>query len=214
MKKKFGIGLMMGFVGIASVRIPWSHNLIWSPGPEAYPTRVTVVGKWSYPIVRPPDVDPDDPRYVTLLPDEVTFFDTAFGDYRSYGLLAHNFLAGKDFELIEPGDYLKLDFPDGRERWFHIYKIIRAPKLPLKQGEWAPSIDLMGAELSQRQAYEFIYGHMGYLILQTCIGDQNGFIFVLGEPIQRPYYLLQETQQVQQLHWSAPRIEDLGIYNE
>ena len=97
----------------------------------------------------------------------VSFFERPWRDEQAIGLLAHNYLAGQEFDDIERGDYLVLIYPGRRVVRYRVVEIRR----------------YYGRGLDEWAIYEDIY-RPGALTLQTCIGNQRGFLFIIAELMQ------------------------------
>lgn len=125
--------------------------------------------------------------FVTPVPGYVTEYQTA-SDYGTIGLLAHNYLAGRYFFQITPGERITLIYSDQTTASFVVTHIQQYQALSPN----SPSsnfIDLdSGKFLTASQLFRKIYKNQtGDLVLQTCIyADRNptwGRLFIIAEPV-------------------------------
>ena len=114
---------------------------------------------------------------------------TQFGlasSHGSIGLLAHNYLAGKSFSGLQPGQVIHLVYGDGRVATFIVSEILHYQALE-PDSTSSSFIDLDTRE-SQSYASLFsrIYNRPGQVIFQTCISTADdlawGRLFVIAEP--------------------------------
>jgi hypothetical protein len=125
-------------------------------------------------------------NFVSSLQNYVTEYKTA-ANYGTFGLLAHNYLAGRYFFQISPGQKVTLVFSDKSSKNFVVTEIHQYQALVPD----SPSSDFSdlatGEYLTALQLFNKVYKtQTGNLILQTCIyGEQNpswGRLFVIAEP--------------------------------
>jgi hypothetical protein len=124
--------------------------------------------------------------YVSDQEDVVTLFGMAKKD-NSIGLLAHNYLAGKDFNKLLPDMRVILIYGNGAIKSFSItdvkYYHASNPYSPYSNFE---DLENLGIWLSAKEVYNQIYGVSDRLIFQTCIeADGNpawGRVFITAEP--------------------------------
>jgi hypothetical protein len=130
--------------------------------PDIVPVSVYVDDVLSYPIVQQPADSPlwvsDNPHFITQfgLP---THFDVI-------GLLAHDYLAGKDFFELEIGQVAEIKFSDGHIKIFVI-----------------SSISYESAGQPPSDIFEKYYMRAGTLVFQTC--KDNGYLFVVADSVIR-----------------------------
>ena len=138
-------------------------------------------GVFAYSVVPQPA---GDDVYVSTREDAVTQFDLA-SRYDSIGLLAHNYLAGKRFHLLEAGQVLYLIYGDGRTETFVVSRLLRFQALA-PDSVTGHFVDESGQHLSTPQLFFMMYDK-GNLVLQTCIwkdGDNAwGRLFIIAEPV-------------------------------
>jgi len=105
----------------------------------------------------------------------------------STGLLAHNYLAGKAFGLLQPGQKIELIDGSGKISTFIVTDILRYQALE----PWnilSTFIDLKNrTSISAGDLFIKIYSRPGRVVLQTCIEADNepswGRIFVIAQSI-------------------------------
>jgi len=123
--------------------------------------------------------------FVSPRQDIVTQFSLA-SKFGSTGLLAHNYLAGESFSLLEKGQKFYLIFGDGQTAIFFVAEILRYQALE----PTSPSsnfLDLNGGYLlTTSELFSKVYNRRGQVIFQTCIaaGDNHvwGRLFVIAKP--------------------------------
>lgn len=125
-------------------------------------------------------------NFVSSLQNYVTEYKTAT-NFGTFGLLAHNYLAGRYFFQISPGQKIELVFSDKETRTFVVTEIQQYQALVPD----SPSSDFndlaTGEYLTALQLFNKVYrSQTGNLILQTCIyGEKNpswGRLFVIAKP--------------------------------
>ena len=127
-------------------------------------------------------------NFVSTLKDYVTEFQVA-ADYGTVGLLAHNYLAGRYFFQILPGQEITLVYSGQRTERFVVTEIQEYQAL-VPESPSSDFIDLTtGNYLTVSQLFKNIYRNQpGYLILQTCISTQEspswGRLFIIAEPAE------------------------------
>jgi hypothetical protein len=134
------------------------------------------------PIVSQPE---GDPGFVSTSENTLTQFRLAQGA-GSTGLLAHNYLAGKYFFMMEAGQVFYLVYGDGHTETFIVTELSRYRALD-PDNVWSKFIDLQqGSFLSASALFSKMYAHPGHVVLQTCIyaaGNSSwGRLFVVAEP--------------------------------
>jgi hypothetical protein len=134
------------------------------------------------PIVQQPR---GNSTFVSPLQNYLTEFQTA-SNFGTVGLLAHNYLAGRYFVQILPGQEIRLVYGDGRTERFVVTEIQRYQAL-VPDSPSSDFVDLTSGEyLTAAQLFKKVYGNQsGHLILQTCIdAEQNpswGRLFIIAE---------------------------------
>ena len=127
-------------------------------------------------------------NFVTSLPNYVTEYQTA-SNYGTTGLLAHNYLAGRYFFQILPGQEIELVYSDNRTDRFVVTQIQRYQALsPNSLSSDFINLDT-GKYITASKLFRKIYiSQTDRLVLQTCIyADQTpawGRLFVIAEPIK------------------------------
>jgi hypothetical protein len=112
--------------------------------------------------------------------------------YGTIGLLAHNYLSGKSFFQLKPGQQIGITYGDGRIAYFQV-SAVQAYQAISPQDIRSDFVDLSGPQghrLTYSQLFERVYTQAGQLVFQTCIeanGDISwGRIFILADPIAQP----------------------------
>lgn len=127
-------------------------------------------------------------NFVTPFPNYVTEFRMASNN-GSIGILAHNYLAGRYFFQILPGQEIMLVYSDNRIEQFEVTQIQKYQALTPN----SPSSDFIdlatGEYLTASQLFKKMYREQkGNLVLQTCIyAEQNptwGRLFIVAEPVK------------------------------
>ena len=115
---------------------------------------------------------------------------TQFGlssEYGATGLLAHNYLAGEKFSLLEPGKVFYLVYGDGKVSRFVVREVERYQALdPLSLT--SRFVSLQDKSLfSATELFERVFNRPGQVIFQTCIakgGESSwGRLFIIAEPL-------------------------------
>lgn len=127
----------------------------------------------------------DQPAYVSSQTDTLTQFEMA-SRFGTIGLLAHNYLAGKDFFLLEEGRPLYLIYGDGRAESYILKEFMRYQALE-PQSVTSDFTDLAsGEKISASQLFLKVFNRPGDVVLQTCIyADGNaswGRLFIVAVP--------------------------------
>lgn len=105
----------------------------------------------------------------------------------STGLLAHNYLAGESFSLLEEDQKFYLIYGDGRVSAFVVTEI--RPYQALEPANALGDLkDLQnGEQLTASAVFSKIYDRPGQVIFQTCISKGNnlswGRLFVIAKPL-------------------------------
>lgn len=135
------------------------------------------------PVVQQPE---GDTNFVSAEDGVVTQFASATS-YGNIGLLAHNYLSGREFSRLEIGQELQLVYEDGRVESFVVTEILRYqaldPKNPYSSFQ---SLDNKEDILSVGQMFDRAYQGDRHLTLQTCIAANGsaswGRLFVIASP--------------------------------
>lgn len=138
---------------------------------------------FAYSVVSQPD---GSPAFVSTQPETLTQFGAA-SRYDTTGLLAHNYLAGENFSLLEKGQWIYLIYGDGRIETYVVRETMRFQALE-PNSVTSDFVDLAtGERLSSTRLFFKVFNRPGNLTLQTCIyADGNlswGRLFILAEPI-------------------------------
>ena len=123
----------------------------------------------------------------------------------STGLLAHNYLAGESFSLLEYGQGFHLIYGDGRVSTFMVtetlYYQALEPTNPLSE---FVSLDNGGMQTAS-EVFAEVYNRPGRVIFQTCIAAEEssswGRLFVIAEP----YYNTKHSTPLTSMRLRWPR---------
>ena len=124
-------------------------------------------------------------EFVSPWQNIVTQFGLA-SNYGSTGLLAHNYLAGKSFHFLQPGQEIQLVYGDGRVATFIVSEILHYQALePDSTSSSFINLDT-GESQSYASLFSRIYHRPGQVVFQTCISAGEdiawGRLFVIAEP--------------------------------
>lgn len=154
-------------------------------------TGIFAPGAFAAPVVQQPY---NNPIYVSSREDQVTQFRTA-QRAGSIGLLAHNYLLGKDFFELEIGSRLHIVYSNGRSQAYQVYVIKDYQALSLY------TFRELGTQTSigQYPLFDQIYQTEGdRVVLQTCIQRGNnlswGRRFILARPVPFQELLLEKKE--------------------
>ena len=141
-------------------------------------------GVFAYSIIPQPE---KDPAYVSTRMDTLTQFELA-SRHGSTGLLAHNYLAGDRFSLVEKGQLLYLIYGDGRVEVFGVSRLMRF-QASTPNSVKSSFVNLeTGDFLSAGQLFLKAYTDPGTVVLQTCISKNGesswGRLFIIAEPFE------------------------------
>jgi hypothetical protein len=135
------------------------------------------------PVIQQPE---GDLRYISEKPGRVTEFQ-ASSYYGIIGLLAHNYLAGKKFYLLAPGDEVVIIFGDGSTQSYQVAGSYEYQSLD-PGNPYGDYLDLSNRrERSLLQVFRRFYQGPHKVTFQTCLerdGDLEwGVYFVVAEPV-------------------------------
>lgn len=104
----------------------------------------------------------------------------------STGLIAHSYLAGKSFVLLQPGQEINLVYGDGHTSKFVVAESLRYQALNANSTS-STFMNLNNKRIhTANQLFTEIYNRPGTVIFQTCIEANNnptwGRLFVIAEP--------------------------------
>ena len=124
-------------------------------------------------------------EFVSPWQNIVTQFGLA-SNHGSIGLLAHNYLAGKSFSLLQPGQEIHLVYGDGRIATFIVSEIHQYQALePDSTSSTFLDLDTRESQ-SYASLFSRIYNRPGQVIFQTCISTADdlawGRLFVIAKP--------------------------------
>ena len=125
--------------------------------------------------------------YVSIRRDLVTQFHMASQNGVT-GLLAHDFLSGKEFYKLSVGQIINVTYTDDSVRQYQVSSIRSYQKLD-PESLHSDYIDLSTQEeLSTGQVFDRYYMGKHHLILQTCLPGEGrldwGLYFVVASPVE------------------------------
>jgi hypothetical protein len=144
--------------------------------------RVFVPRAFSYAVVQQPE---GNPYYVSKAKDLVTEFSLP-KRYGVIGLMAHNHLAGNQFERLTLGQEIQIDYEDGHTDRYIVSEITRFRALePTNPDSLFEDLE-SGTILSAAELFDRMYTGAPHVTFQTCIyssGDNSwGRLFVIATP--------------------------------
>jgi hypothetical protein len=144
---------------------------------------VYVPGFMALPIVQQPS---GDTGFVSVQPGTATQFQLA-ARYGVIGLLAHNYLSGKDFYRLVEGLQVLVVNGDGSLQNYRITEVIEYQKVT-PGSNWSQYINLeTGERLTTYQVFSQYYQGEHHLTFQTCLERDGletwGLRFVVAEPV-------------------------------
>jgi hypothetical protein len=154
-------------------------------GAERIAREVYVQGEFILPITQQPV---DRNTYVSLEPGMLTQFGMASRNGVT-GLLAHNYLSGALFFLLDVGQEIDVLYANGQIQHYQISEIMSFQKLRPSDLH-SDYLDMQtGKFLSTSEVYRTVYRGQHHLALQTCL-EQNGNLswglyFVIAIPLQK-----------------------------
>jgi hypothetical protein len=127
-----------------------------------------------------------DSGFISAEDGTATLFQTA-SFYGVTGLLAHNFLAGRDFFRLSNGQELDVIYGDGQVKRYQVSKFDDFQRLSINDLRSNFMELSSGLEKTADQVFADFYEGSPHLILQTCIernGEWNwGVRFVTADPM-------------------------------
>ena len=123
--------------------------------------------------------------YVSNNDGQVTQFDMA-SRYGNIGLLAHNYLSGKEFSKLAIGQEVRLVYGDGKVEYFVVKEILKYQALQ-PNSPWSSFRDLKDdTVLTAEQMFNRVYAGERHVTFQTCIYAEGisswGRLFVVAVP--------------------------------
>lgn len=144
---------------------------------------VYVPGILALPVVQQPE---NDEGFVSEEPWSVTEFRRA-AQNNVIGLLAHNYLAGRDFFRLRKGQEVILLYGDGTSAHYLVTRMHRYQKLdPLDL--FSDYINLSnGKQVSAFELFNRVYRGPHHVTFQTCLERAGnlewGLLFVIADPV-------------------------------
>ena len=131
---------------------------------------------------------PGDPAFIAFEEGTATLFQDALS-FRTFGLLAHNFLSGREFFSLQQGQDLFLVFGDGGLKRYQVSEIADYQRLNVADLR----SDFLGLAdnslVSVDQLFTRFYQNAEQLVLQTCIERAGlpswGVRFIRAVPVNQ-----------------------------
>ena len=130
------------------------------------------------------------PGFVSQNEDEITQFNMA-AEVGNVGLLAHNFLSGKNFANLLPGQEVRLIYGDGAVDYFIVEQVLQYQALQ----PYSPSSEFQDLEtkitITAEELFRIVYRGERHVTFQTCI-EANGIgswgrLFIIAQPKLFPF---------------------------
>ena len=143
---------------------------------------IYIPGILEAPVIQQPSGRAD---FVSPWENVVTQFSLA-SKVGSTGLLAHNYLAGQNFSLLEEGQEIYLIYGDGHIAAFVVTEILNYQAVEPNSTS-STFVDLEnGSTLTHKELFQKVYDRPGQVILQTCISMNDsasgGRLFIVAKP--------------------------------
>lgn len=124
-------------------------------------------------------------NYVSSEDNTVTLYATP-AQFGVTGLLAHNYLSGRTFFLLQPGDEITAVYGDGQQIRYRVSELKRYQALsPHDPMSSFVDLDGSGEIYNYQQVFQQVYTKPNTLVLQTCIEQDGelswGRLFVIAE---------------------------------
>jgi hypothetical protein len=133
-------------------------------------TRVAASGVFDFAVVQQPS---GSAGYVSTRKNTLTQFGMA-SSYGSYGILAHNYLAGAYFSKLSSGSTITVTFSDGSTQNFTVSSVQSYQALnPTSMYSDFADVNDSSTTISSTDLFMRTFGQSGALVLQTCI-SKNG----------------------------------------
>jgi hypothetical protein len=127
-----------------------------------------------------------DPGFISAEDGTATLFQTA-SFYGVTGLLAHNFLSGREFFRLSSGQQLDVIYGDGQVKHYRVSRIDDFQRLSINDLRSNFMELSSGLEKTADQVFADFYEGSPHLTLQTCIerdGEWNwGVRFITADPV-------------------------------
>jgi hypothetical protein len=142
-----------------------------------------VPGIFTLPVIQQPE---DEAVYVANRAGLLTQFRMA-SQNGVVGLMAHNYLSGKDFDQLEIGQEVRVVYTDRQIGRFQVTSIHRFQKLQPSR-LYSDFVDLDTRErLTTSQVFDQFYRGRPHVTFQTCLEKDGrldwGILFVIASPL-------------------------------
>jgi hypothetical protein len=143
----------------------------------------SVPGVFSLPVIQQPE---DKVVYIANRPGMLTQFQLA-SQNGIIGLMAHNYLSGKDFYKLGIGQEVNVVYNDHRIGHYQVTSIRRFQKLRPSR-LYSDFVDLDTRQrLTTGQVFDQFYRGESHVIFQTCLEGEGrmdwGIIFIVASPL-------------------------------
>ena len=174
-------------------------------------------GVFALPVVHQPS---GNPAFVSSQPGVVTEFSMA-KQYNTTGLLAHNMLAGAQFEHLTVGQTLILVYANGDRKTYQVTAIERYQALS-PHNTRSDFISMLDSKtrLTAVDLFNRVYAPGDRLVLQTCIANQGevswGRMFIIAVPVSTgcpPHHDIRSNALLVSWWWFISTINILFIGN-
>ena len=151
--------------------------------PDYTASAVSAPGIFSFPILQQPE---DEAAYVSRRIGQLTQFRLASQNGVT-GLLAHNYLSGKEFYRLEIGQEIRVMYSDQHEGRYQVASIHHFQKVqPSKL--YSDYLDLETRQrMSSTQVFERFYSRGPQVTFQTCLENEGrldwGILLVIASPV-------------------------------
>lgn len=144
---------------------------------------VSIESGFSLPIIQQPT---GESSFVSTRANIITQFNSP-GTYGVTGLLAHNYLSGKEFYSLEIGQKVTVTYGEGIERNYKIVSIDRFKKID-RTSIYSNLVEVeTNKEYSSTEVFNRFYNGSHRLVFQTCLEKDGrldwGLVFITAEPI-------------------------------
>jgi hypothetical protein len=144
---------------------------------------IYIPGILAAPVVQQPNGMDD---FVSPWQNVITQFSLA-SRWGSTGLLAHNYLAGEAFELLQKGQEIQLIDGSGAVSTFTVSKILRYQALDSDSTATRFMDPESGTTITSAELFSRVYSQPGLVVFQTCVqanGNPSwGRLFVIAAPL-------------------------------
>jgi len=124
---------------------------------------------------------------ISLQSNVVTYYPMPAEYYNAARFLAHVNKAGSVFDELSKDDIVIVTYPD-RSQKYVVIEIKRYidlyPQSPNMDAGKVSYVDMNGNGLTAYDVANQVYNTRGLLVLQTCLPDKPGRLFVIARPVE------------------------------